>query len=215
MATGTTGEMAQANPPPAQPRMVIDQSGSGDFRTIGEAIRASVRNLTVQAVGSGDTSGAVWVQRGRVVIEGCDLTSAIGAVVHITGKDSAPVIRDCEIRDGQGPGVYVFEQGQGWTCTQGVDSRQRTRQHWAGKETPWPFDAVFPFRHPHVGENWLPATCQAALMPAPSICPRRSSGRTSHRLPEVPAPGGPADTVHERSRDPCCPETGHQHWHLA
>ena len=34
--------MAQANPPPAQPRMVIDQSGSGDFRTIGEAIRASV-----------------------------------------------------------------------------------------------------------------------------------------------------------------------------
>ena len=146
--------------------MVIDQSGSGDFRTIGEAIRASVvpgtlitvkpgiyrealvidrdveivgegdrarivveatdtdavtvtadravvRNLTVQAVGSGDTSGAVWVQRGRVVIEGCDLTSAIGAVVYITGKDSAPVIRDCEIRDGKGSGVSVYEQGQG------------------------------------------------------------------------------------------------------
>ena len=165
-ATGTTGEMAQANPPPAQPRMVIDQSGSGDFRTIGEAIlasvvpgmlitvkpgiyrealvidrdveivgegdrarivvdvtnthavtvtadRAVVRNLTVRAVGTKEKLNAVWVQRGRVVIEGCDLTSAIGSVVYITGKDSAPVIRDCQIRDGQGPGVFVFEQGQG------------------------------------------------------------------------------------------------------
>ena len=166
MATGTTGEMAQANPPPAQPRMVIDQSGSGDFRTIGEAIRASVvpgtlitvkpgiyrealvidrvveivgegdrarivvevtdtdavtvtadraavRNLTVRAVGTKEKLNAVWVQRGRVVIEGCDLTSATGAVVYITGKDSAPVIRDCQIRDGKGGGVWVQDQGQG------------------------------------------------------------------------------------------------------
>ncbi|MSQ44148.1 MAG: right-handed parallel beta-helix repeat-containing protein [Chloroflexi bacterium] len=77
------------------------------------ADRAAVRNLTVRAEGCGDTSGAVWVQRGRVVIEGCDLTSAIGSVVYITGKDSAPVIRDCQIRDGQGSGVRVWEQGQG------------------------------------------------------------------------------------------------------
>ncbi|MCX5985133.1 MAG: pectinesterase family protein, partial [Chloroflexi bacterium] len=152
--------------PPPPPRLVVDQSGKGDHRTITAAIRASVvpgtlitvkpgiyreavvidrdveivgegdrarivvevtnthavtvtadravvRNLTVRAVGSGATSGAVWVQRGRVVIEACDLTSAIGAGVYISGKDSAPVIRDCEIRDGQGPGVIVYEQGQG------------------------------------------------------------------------------------------------------
>ena len=158
--------MAQANPTLAQPRIVIDHSGSGDFLTIGEAIRASVvpgtlitvkpgiyrealvldrdveivgegdralivveatdatavtvtadravvRNLTVRAVGSGNSSGAVWVQRGRVVIEGCDLTSAIGSVVYITGKDSAPVVRDCEIRDGKQVGVMVWDQGQG------------------------------------------------------------------------------------------------------
>ena len=149
-----------------RPRLVVDQTGQGDFRAIGEAIRASVvpgmlitvkpgiyrealvidrdveivgegdlarivveatdtdaitvtadramvRNLTVRAVGSGDTSGAVWVQWGRVVIDGCDLTSAIGAVVYITGKDSAPVIRDCQIRDGKGSGVNVRDQGQG------------------------------------------------------------------------------------------------------
>ena len=149
-----------------RPRLVVDQTGLGDYRAIGEAIRASmvpgtliavkpgtyrealvidrdveivgegdraqvvveatdatavtvtadratVRNLTVRAVGTKEKLNAVWVQRGRVVIEGCDLTSAIGAVVSITGKDSAPVIRDCEIRDGQGPGVSVYEQGQG------------------------------------------------------------------------------------------------------
>ena len=149
-----------------RPRLVVDQTGQGDFRAIGEAIRASevpgmlitvkpgiyrealvldreveivgegdraqvvveatdtdavtvtadgavVRNLTVRAVGSGDTSGAVWVQWGRVVIEGCDLTSAIGPVVYITGKDSAPVFRDCQIRDGSDRGVLVSDQGQG------------------------------------------------------------------------------------------------------
>ena len=149
-----------------RPRLVVDQTGQGDFQAIGEAIRASVvpgmlitvkpgiyrealvidrdveivgegdlarivveatdtdaitvtaeraavRNLTVRAVGTKEHLGAVRVQRGRVVIEGCDLTSAIGAVVYITGKDSAPVIRDCEIRDGKSAGVFVSDQGQG------------------------------------------------------------------------------------------------------
>ena len=77
------------------------------------ADRAVVRNLTVRAVGSGATSGAVWVKLGRVVIEGCDLTSAIGAVVYITGEDSAPVIRDCQIRHGKGSGVRVSDRGKG------------------------------------------------------------------------------------------------------
>jgi parallel beta-helix repeat protein len=92
-------------------RIVVEATDT-DALTV-TADRAVVRNLTVRAVGSGDTSGAVWVQRGRVVIEGCDLTSATGSVVYITGKDSAPVIRDCEIRDGKSGGVHVSEQGQG------------------------------------------------------------------------------------------------------
>ena len=149
-----------------RPALVVDRSGHGDHRTIGEAIRASVvpgtlitvkpgayrealvidrdveivgegdraqvvveatdatavtvtadraavRNLTVRAVGTKANLGAVRVQRGRVVIEGCDLTSAIGSVVSITGKDSAPVIRDCGIRDGKSFGVWVRGQGQG------------------------------------------------------------------------------------------------------
>ena len=147
-------------------RLIVNHSGQGHYRTIGEAIRASVvpgtlitvkpgtyrealvidrdveivgegdraqvvveatdatavtvtadraavRNLTVRAVGTKEHLDAVRVQRGRVVIEGCDLTSAIGSVVSITGKDSAPVISDCEIRDGKSFGIYVHDHAQG------------------------------------------------------------------------------------------------------
>jgi len=47
------------------------------------------------------------------------------------------------------------------------------REHWAGKETPWPVDAVFPFRHPHLQEKWLPGTADAGTInpPAPIIRP--------------------------------------------
>ena len=59
------------------------------------------------------------------------------------------------------------------------------------------------------------AADQQPLPPPPSlICPCRSAGRTSHRIPRNSA-SRPADTVHERSRNPCCPGPGHQHWHLA
>lgn len=77
------------------------------------ADRPELRNLTVCAVGTKGNHGAVFVKRGNVVIVGCDLTSAIGAVVYITGNDSNPVIRDCEIRDGTDGGVVVWEHGQG------------------------------------------------------------------------------------------------------
>ena len=92
-------------------RIVVEALGTTAITVTAD--RASVRNLTVRAVGTKENLGAVSVQRGRVVIEGCDLTSAIGSVVYITGKDSAPVIRDCQIRDGKQAGVFVFEQGQG------------------------------------------------------------------------------------------------------
>jgi F-box protein 11 len=48
-----------------------------------------------------------------VVVEGCDLTSANGEMVSITGKDSAPVFHDCEIRDESDRGVLFSDQGQG------------------------------------------------------------------------------------------------------
>ena len=101
-------------------RIVVEATDT-DAVTV-TAVRAAVRNLTVRAVGSGDTSAAVWVQHGRVVIEGCDLTSAIGAVVFITGKDTAPFINSCAIRDGKDYGIVFDERAQG-TITNCVISR--------------------------------------------------------------------------------------------
>ena len=103
-------------------RIVVEATDT-DALTV-TADRAVVRNLTVRAVGSGATSGAVRIQRGRVVIEGYDLTSAIGAVVYITGRESNPVVRDCQIRNGKQVGVIVWDQGHG-TIEQCVISGNR------------------------------------------------------------------------------------------
>jgi parallel beta-helix repeat protein len=76
--------------------------------------RAWVRNLTVRAVGARlNGSGAIWVRSGRPVIEGCDLTSSAGSVMYVTGPDSDPAVRDCEIADGKNAGIWVEENGKG------------------------------------------------------------------------------------------------------
>ena len=74
---------------------------------------AAVRNMTIRAIGTGDRCGAVWVQRGQVTIEACDLTSSIGSVVYVMGKDSNPVISDCVIRGGTGPGLIIQDDARG------------------------------------------------------------------------------------------------------
>ncbi len=83
-------------------RIVVDATDTNAVKVTAE--RAVVRNLPVGAVRSGAASGAVCVKRGGMVIDGCDLTSAIGAVVDITGAGN-PVIRGCDIRDGKDFGV--------------------------------------------------------------------------------------------------------------
>ena len=58
-----------------------------------------------------------------------------------------------------------------------------------------------------VAASDLPGTADAGTIDHPAA---------RHTVfPGVPPPGRPADTVHERSRNPCCPGPGHQHWHLA
>jgi len=71
-----------------------------------------VWKLTVPAVGNRESSVAVWAQNGRVVVEGCDPSSAIGSVVPIAWKDSASVIWDCQIRDGKSVGILAFNHRQ-------------------------------------------------------------------------------------------------------
>ena len=94
-------------------RIVVEATGT--HAVTSTADNATVRNLTIRTVGaSGTKCGAVLVSRGRVLIERCDLTSSNGAVVYITGADSDPLVRDCEIRDSiKGTGVHVNDHAQG------------------------------------------------------------------------------------------------------
>ena len=77
------------------------------------AERAAIRNLTIRAGGTGQGWGAVMVRRGRPVIEGCDLTSSVGAGMYVVGADSDPVVRACTFADGKGTGIFFLENGRG------------------------------------------------------------------------------------------------------
>ena len=82
--------------------------------------RAVLRGLTVRVLPSpgkaskldDDDWVAIVVLRGVSEITNCDVSSEAGTCVDIH-EDANPSIRDCQIRDGKGPGVYVYEQGQG------------------------------------------------------------------------------------------------------
>lgn len=92
-------------------RIVVGATNS-DALTI-TADRAAVRNLTLRAVGTGESCGAVWVKSGRAVIERCDLTLDIGAVVYVNGQTSNPIFQDCVVRDGAGGGLFFQGRCQG------------------------------------------------------------------------------------------------------
>lgn len=76
---------------------------------------AVVRGLTLRLrAGARDgTYYAVYIPRGRLVLESCDITSGSSACIGIHGSTADPVIRDCEIHDGNQYGVLVWENGQG------------------------------------------------------------------------------------------------------
>ena len=86
---------------------------------------------------------------------------------------------------GADPG-HVDEQVQCpciWQVAVTVDVHPRTgqsgahTQHWAGKETPWPVDALLPFRYPYLGggaaASDLPGTAETGSvdLPTPIIRP--------------------------------------------
>jgi parallel beta-helix repeat protein len=76
--------------------------------------RAWVRNMTVRAVGATvNASGAIRVRSGRPLIEGCDLTSRVGAVMYVSGRDSDPEVRDCTVSGNRDYGIKVWSDGRG------------------------------------------------------------------------------------------------------
>ena len=59
------------------------------------------------------TCFAVDVPQGHLVLEDCEITSDALAAVAIRGRSACPVLRRCQIRDGQGSGVFVHDGGTG------------------------------------------------------------------------------------------------------
>ena len=151
-------------PRPSRTIFVVDQYGQGDFRSIGEAMQASlpgglirirpglyqesllmdkpldvlgdgsredvtvqafsrdvlvfaadagrVTNLTLRQIGGGARWNTVFIQRGRLELEGCDITcdslSGIGVV-----KGADPLITGNAIHDCRQAGILIYDSGRG------------------------------------------------------------------------------------------------------
>jgi parallel beta-helix repeat protein len=76
---------------------------------------AVVRGLTLrgQAARQGNMYFGVYIPKGRLVLEDCDISSDSLAGVGIHGATAHPIIRRCKIHDGKQSGIYVFGNGQG------------------------------------------------------------------------------------------------------
>lgn len=77
---------------------------------------ATVRNLTLRGQareGGGGNFFAVDVSHGRLLLDGCDVTSDSLACVAIHNPTAAPVIRNCRIHHGADSGVFAFGGARG------------------------------------------------------------------------------------------------------
>lgn len=80
-----------------------------------QADHAVVRGLVLRGrAGARDKSHpAVDIARGQLVLHDCDITSDSVACVAIHGPAANPLIRRCQIHDGQQAGILVWDHAQG------------------------------------------------------------------------------------------------------
>ncbi|HIK05442.1 MAG TPA: right-handed parallel beta-helix repeat-containing protein [Trichormus sp. M33_DOE_039] len=76
---------------------------------------AEVRGLTLRGQGRQNNKQyfAVDVTQGQLILEDCDIVSDSLACVGVTGTTANPIIRRCQIHEGQGGGILVYENGNG------------------------------------------------------------------------------------------------------
>ena len=95
---------------------VIVEAASGEDVFTFTAGSATLTGMTIRYTGPKDSAGgigAISVTGGKPVIEDCDLTTSAGTAVYIFGARANPTFRNCTMRNSQGPGVNVYDQGQG------------------------------------------------------------------------------------------------------
>lgn len=78
----------------------------------------TIRNLTLRGQSraggkNGEGFFAVDITRGRLLVEGCDISSDSLACIAIHNPNAAPVIRDCRIHHGVDSGIYAFDGAGG------------------------------------------------------------------------------------------------------
>ncbi|MGH9941511.1 MAG: right-handed parallel beta-helix repeat-containing protein [Pyrinomonadaceae bacterium] len=80
------------------------------------AERATVSGLTLRGCAAGGGNAgffAVDVQRGKLMLDDCDITSDTLSCVAVHGPETDPTIRRCRIHDGADSGVYFFDGAAG------------------------------------------------------------------------------------------------------
>jgi hypothetical protein len=93
---------------------VVIESADSDCVVMG-ADEATLRGLTLRctAGASGGKFYAVDVPRGRLLLEGCDVSSDSLACVAVHGASADPTLRDCLIHGGAQGGVMAWDGARG------------------------------------------------------------------------------------------------------
>ena len=130
MAVAEDGDRINVRPGTYRKPVVVDRAvaiiGDGDVTLIvlepigGEALGiaasdASVSGLSIRPARAGNDGAdhsAVAVRDAAVTIEGCLLTSHLGATVWVGGPASRAVLRDCTLTGGAQNAVWVVEEGR-------------------------------------------------------------------------------------------------------
>jgi hypothetical protein len=73
------------------------------------ADRARVAGLTLR----GENFFTVDIERGRLLLEDCDISSRTLSCVAVHGEEAAPLIRRCRVHDGADSGLYFFDGAAG------------------------------------------------------------------------------------------------------
>jgi hypothetical protein len=79
--------------------------------------KATVRGLTLRQKADSSRAGedffAVDIPQGKLILEGCEITSSSLSCIGIHNKTSNPLIRHCRIHGSADSGIYIFQAAMG------------------------------------------------------------------------------------------------------